>query len=70
MSVRLKSGDIAKLLNGECTDNSILINNFSSLAEAKKDSISFYSDVKYKNYLNHTKAGVIILKKKRCQFNE
>jgi UDP-3-O-[3-hydroxymyristoyl] glucosamine N-acyltransferase len=57
------SEKIAKLIGGVCTEPGILITNVSSLAKAKKNSVCFYNDSKYKNDLSKTKAGIVIIEK-------
>ncbi len=63
MSKTFKAVYIANLVDGQCSDNNIEVNNFSSLLKANKNSISFYSDTKLKEELINSKAGVVILKK-------
>ena len=63
MNRDVKSSFIANFLNGECSHDDVLVTNISSLSSAKSDSISFYSDSKFKNDLINTKAGIVILKK-------
>jgi len=64
MAKEISSGEIAKLIHGECNDNSILVNKFASLTKADETSISFYLDSKYKEQLDSTKAATVILKAK------
>jgi UDP-3-O-[3-hydroxymyristoyl] glucosamine N-acyltransferase len=64
MTKSLNAGSIAELIGGESTDDSIQVSNFSSLSEAKKESLSFYYDPSYKNDLIRTKAGLVILRKR------
>jgi len=64
------SGEISAITNGECENKNILVNNFSSLAGASKDSVSFFLDPKYKEDLENTKAGLVILKKKNKHFRK
>ena len=61
---KFNSGEIAKKINGECTNNNVSVSNFSSLPKANINSVSFYFDPKYKDELTHTNAGLVILKKK------
>jgi len=61
------SSDIAKLIEGE-TDHDIAVSNLASLKSANKDSISFFSDFKYKDELKNTKAGIVILKKDYAKY--
>jgi len=63
MSFEIKSADLARLIDAVCTDDSVLINNFSSLAKANKHSVCFYNDSKFKNDLSKTKAGIVIIEK-------
>ena len=59
-----KSDYIANLVGGLCTDNSVIVDNFSSLSDAETSSISFYNDTKFIKDLLKTKASIVILKKK------
>jgi UDP-3-O-[3-hydroxymyristoyl] glucosamine N-acyltransferase len=64
MARSLKAGFLAELINGECSDENISITNFSSLFEAKEDSVTFFNDHKFRDQLSSTNAGVVILSQK------
>jgi UDP-3-O-[3-hydroxymyristoyl] glucosamine N-acyltransferase len=57
-----KSNLIAKFLDGKHVGEIINVNNFTSLLLAKQNSISFYNDLKFREDLLKTKAGIVILK--------
>jgi len=63
MPDRISSDLIANLLDGECVNRDIIVDNFSSLASANNRSVTFFNDVKYKDDLLKTKAALVILKK-------
>ena len=58
-----KSGFLAKFIGGECSKEDVVVTNFTSLYSAKPDSISFYSDPRYKDHLLKTSAAIVILKR-------
>jgi len=62
MSESFKSGFISKFIDGVCSDNDILVNNFSSLSDANSSSVTFYNDPNYKNQLINTNAALVILR--------
>jgi len=54
---------IADLLQGEIVgDSTIVVENLSSIENAKKGCISFLSNPKYENYIYETKASAVIVK--------
>jgi UDP-3-O-[3-hydroxymyristoyl] glucosamine N-acyltransferase len=57
-----KADFISKFIDGICSDNDVVVNNFSSLSEANSCSVTFYNDAKYKNQLFNTNAGLVILR--------
>jgi len=63
MPDRISSDLIANLLESECSNGEIFVDNFSSLSSANKRSICFFNDLKYKDDLSKTKAALVILKK-------
>ncbi|HCJ66835.1 MAG TPA: UDP-3-O-(3-hydroxymyristoyl)glucosamine N-acyltransferase [Elusimicrobia bacterium] len=60
--MELKLKEIAKLVQGKIEGNeNILIKGVSGLSEARKEEISFLSDIKYLPQLKKTKAGAVIV---------
>jgi len=59
----LTLAEIANFLDGElnCNDSSKLITGVQTLAKAKGNQASFLSNMKYKNDLQHTQAGLVLL---------
>ena len=55
--------DLSRLIDGVCSHPDIEVDNASSITSAKKNSISFYADKKYRTQLKSSKAGLMILKK-------
>jgi UDP-3-O-[3-hydroxymyristoyl] glucosamine N-acyltransferase len=62
MPESFKSDFISKLVDGVCSDNDVIVNNFSSLSEANSTSITFYNDPSYKSQLINTNAALVILR--------
>ena len=62
MSESFRSDFISKFIDGVCSDNDVVVNNFSSLSEANSCSVTFYNDPSYKNQLINTKAALVILR--------
>jgi UDP-3-O-[3-hydroxymyristoyl] glucosamine N-acyltransferase len=62
MSEGFKSEFISKIIDGVCSDNDVIVNNFSSLSEANSFSIAFYNDPSLKNQLIKTNAALVILR--------
>ncbi|WP_051938015.1 UDP-3-O-(3-hydroxymyristoyl)glucosamine N-acyltransferase [Ghiorsea bivora] len=59
----LTLAEVAELLGGEliCNDSSIVIAGVQTLAKAKANQASFLSNMKYKNDLQSTQAGLVLL---------
>jgi UDP-3-O-[3-hydroxymyristoyl] glucosamine N-acyltransferase len=64
MNKVFNSKDLAKFIDGKCSQDDIEIENFSSLKTATQKSVSFFYDRKYLDDLKKTKAAVVILNKK------
>ena len=62
--------EIANLINGDlsCENESILIEDISTLKFAKDNEITFFQDLSYKSDLNETKASVCLIKKEHKDF--
>jgi len=56
------SEQLSLIIGGKCSNKKTVIDNFSSLKSSNASSITFFSDRKLIDDLNHTKAKVVILK--------
>ena len=56
------SEKLSLIIDGKCSNNNALIDNFSSLKSSNESSITFFSDRKLIDDLRGTKAKVVILK--------
>ena len=60
--MNLSVGEINKIVKGKLfVDSSIKISSFSNIKDAKKGDVTFLSDMRYKKYLNSTKASLILV---------
>ena len=62
--------EIANLINGDlsCENESILIEDISTLKFARDNEITFFQDLSYKSDLNETKASVCLIKKEHKDY--
>jgi UDP-3-O-[3-hydroxymyristoyl] glucosamine N-acyltransferase len=62
--------EIANLINGDlsCENESVLIEDISTLKFAKDNEITFFQDLSYKSDLNETKASVCLIKKEHKDY--
>ncbi len=61
-NISLKTGDIAKIAEGNCLGNSeIIITNLNGIANATEGELTFISSEKYLKYFELTKASAIIV---------
>jgi len=58
----ITSEKLSLIVDGKCSNNDVVIDNFSSLKSSNKKSITFFSDRKLTDDLKKTKAKVVILK--------
>ena len=58
----ITSEKLSLIIDGKCSNNNALIDNFSSLKSSNESSITFFSDRKLIDDLRGTKAKVVILK--------
>lgn len=62
--IELSVKKIAEIINGDLEgDENILISDFTRIEEGKANSISFFANPKYENYIYETKASVLIINK-------
>ena len=66
----ITSEKLSLIINGKCSNKSIVIDNFSSLKSSNETSITFFSDRKLTNDLKKTKAKVVILKQEDVELRE
>ena len=54
--------ELAKLLNWDYRGEEFAaVNSVASLDEANELDLTFFADIKFKNKLNNTKAGIVII---------
>ncbi len=60
--MKITASEICKAIKGELIgDPSIIVSSFSDIKNSKKGDITFLSDMRYKKYLQSTKASLIIV---------
>ena len=60
--MKIKANEISKIIKGKLIGNpNIDILSFSNIENAKKGDITFLADMRYKKYINSTKASLIIV---------
>ena len=58
----ITSGKLSLIIDGKCSSNDAVIDNFSSLKSSNNSSITFFTDRRLIDDLKKTKAKVVILK--------
>lgn len=62
--MKFKINEISRLINGHIKgDPDLYISSFSNIEDAQEGDVTFLSDLKYKKYIDSTKASLIIIPK-------